>query len=532
MSLALRNLEEPDLQAVQALIAQEAGSELAASSFLQLESLRPIILGDTSFGLIAEEDSKMVGTATVLMEQESPATVLGLLCRLCVPDSPNRTTIAANLLSVALQSLENNLQLCLIETRAADLWIQAVCEETGFIPCGFLPQKIRGETRGDILVHLFLSEKARKQRRPHPEIITGTRDLATEALKFQGIVDDLESRDDATAYPTESNLIFTTIETDAVQTILQGHTQQDRETFPHLQTTQTYLNLPTGSISYMAAKDNDHIVGIIGYTFDPFDKKVQIAEIISLEGDPQGFMVAQLLDVLTREYSPAYWEALVSAYAPRMQKTFDQLGFVTCAYLPAFGLEHEYRSDALKMVKLTGNYESQNPKLTSAGTQLYSIIDTAFREHNVGAAVLKLLRDLRIFRGLGEGELRRVARLFSQKLYRPGEIVVEAGTSGQELYVVERGEIEITTKDGNQKLATLRTGMVMGEIGFLNNEPRTARAVSKSATIVRMIHRSDFDRLIQKEIHLGLIIFQNIALELAEKLKNQTQNVTQTKVES
>ena len=163
MSIALRNLEESDLPAVQALIAQHAGTELASSSFLQPESLKPAILGDTSFGLIAEEDGKIVGTATILMEQESPATVLGLLCRLFVLDSPNRPTIAANLLSVALQTLENNLQLCLIETRASDLWIQAVCEEAGFIACGFLPHKIRGETREDLLVHLFLTEKARKQ---------------------------------------------------------------------------------------------------------------------------------------------------------------------------------------------------------------------------------------------------------------------------------------------------------------------------------------------------------------------------------
>lgn len=523
MSIAIRNFEEKDVPGARDLLAKHAGPELAASAHLLMETFKPCSLLETTFGLVAEESDQIHGTAAILMEQESAETVIGMLCRLCVTDSPERPAIAANLVATALQSLGDNLQLCFSEIPSNDLWAQAVCEQSGFVPCGFLPEKFHGESRSCAVVYTLITDTARNARRPHPEIIPGAQDLATEVLKSLGMMDDIEAREDIVAYPTEGNFILAPIDADAVATMLQSQTHHDCETFPILHRTQTRLHFPTVSVTYLAAKDGDRVIGVIGYFLDVFDKRVQITDVIALDGEPEGFMVAGLLEKLAVESSPEYWEVLVSAHSPRMQKTFDQLGFVPCAYLPAFGMEHGQRSDAIKMVKLSEGYESEGAEFTSATRKIFDIVDNIFREHSVGPAVLKLLRDLRVFRGLGEGELRRVARLFSQKLFKPGEVVVEEGSKGQELYVVERGEIEITNKDGSVLYGSIKNGGVLGEIAFLNGEPRTARAASKSATIVRIIRREDFDRLIQREMHLGLIFFQNIALDLADKLRVNTQ---------
>ncbi|MBI4024348.1 MAG: cyclic nucleotide-binding domain-containing protein [Verrucomicrobia bacterium] len=526
MSIALRNFEERDLESARLLMTGAVGPELGNSEYLQPEPVKANLLIDTAFGLVAEDEGKMEGTVTILMEQETPETVLGLLCRLCVPDTPARPALAVNLVGTALQSIIGNIQLCFAEIPSLDLWAQAACEQSGFIPCGFLPQKFGGQARFGGMVFAYLTEAARNARRPHPKIIPSVRDLASEVLRAHGLIEDAETREDVVAYPTECDFTVAPIEAEAVRTMLQSQTQQESEVFPFLQRTQTRLHLLLTVPTYLAAKDGEKVIGVIGYVHDPFDKRVQITEVVALDSEPQGCMIAGLFQRLTEELSPDYWEVLVSAHAPRMQKTFDQLGFVPCAYLPSFGTEHGLRADAIKMVKLNAGYESESVDLTSASKNIFTIIDTIFHEYSVGMAVLKLLRDLRIFRGMGEGELRRVARLFSQKLFRPGEVVFEEGTTGQELYVVERGEIEIRTKNGDKLLGAIRNGAVLGEIAFLNGEPRTARAISKSATIVRVIHRSDFDRLIQREMHLGLIFFQNVALDLAEKLK---QSVVQAK---
>ncbi len=527
MSIALRNFEETDVEASHALLTAQVGNELVSSDYLQIDTLRQFMVMDTVFGLVAEEAGKIEGVVTVMMEQETTETVVGLLSRLSVLDTHERPSIAASLVSTALQSLEGNLQFCFAEIPALELWAQGACEQSGFVACGFLPQKFQGATRYGAMVYTFLSENARKARRPHPEIIPGVKDLASEVLKANGMIEDVEVREDVVAYATECPYTFTHIEPDAVATMMQNQALQQSETFQHLQGTQTRLHLPAVGTTYMVAMDGDRVIGLIGYRMDTFDKRVQITEVLTFEGEPQGFLIASLFDALTTQFTPDYWEVLVSAHAPRMQKTFDQIGFVPCAYLPSFGMEQGARSDAIKMVKLNTSYETESAELTSVGKNMFSIIDTIFREHSVGGAVLKLLRDLRIFRGLGEGELRRVARLFSQKLFRPSEAIFEEGSESRELYVVERGEIEIRLKAGDKLLGTIRNGAVLGEIAFLNGEPRTARAVSKSATIVRVINRSDFDRLIQREMHLGLIFFKNVALDLVEKLKQS--NVQATK---
>lgn len=526
MSISLRNLEEHDLDAAQALVTSQVGPDLVAAGYTHPDFLRPHLIVDTAFTLVAENPG-ITGMVSVLMEQETPSTVVGLLCRLYVQDSPARLEIASNLVATALRSLESNLQLCIAEIPARDLWSLAACEQAGFVPCGFLYEKFHGDPRASAVVYSWLPQVARSARRSHPNIIPSVRDLAVEVLQAHGILDDTEVREDAMAYPTEATFILTPIDAEAVQTMLPSQTQQEHEVFPCLQGTQTQMHFPAAETVYLAAKDGEKIVGVIGYRVDAFDKRIQIQEVVGVDGEPQGFMVASLLEQLTLQYSPDYWEVLVSAHVPRMQKTFDQLGFVPCAFIPSFCMEHGSRSDAIKMVKLVAGYENETSELTSSAKNIFSIIDSIFRDHSVGNAVLKLLKDLRIFRGLGEGELRRVARLFSQKLMRPGEVVFEEGSQGQELYVVERGEIEIRNKDQTKLLGTIKSGAVLGEIAFLNGEPRTATAVSKSASIVRVIVRSDFDKLLQREIHLGLIFFRNVALDLADKLK---QSVVQGQV--
>ncbi len=519
MSISLRNFEENDFEAIQALMMAQGGEILAASGYLKTETLRPSVLIDTIFGLVAEKEDKIAGTVSMLMEQETAETVLGLLGRLCVRDTSERPAVAASLVATLIQSLEENLQLSFAEIPSTDLWAQAACEQAGFIPCGFLPQKFHGEVRLGCVVYAYLSQNARNKRRPRPGIIPGAQNLAIEALKAYGFIGDIEVRQDVAAYPTEGNFTFVPIDLDAVQMMLQGENQRQTEVFRILQDTQTHFHLPLEAVTYMSAREGERVVGAIGYVFDSFDKRIQITNIIALDVESEGFMIAQLFETLNKKLSPDYWEIMVSAHATRMQKTLDQVGFIPCAYIPAFIMEQGMRSDAIKMVKLNVGYESDPSELTSAGKNIFTIMDTIFREYGVGMAVLKLLRDLRIFCGMGEGELRQVVRLFSQKLFRPKEVIFEEGSTGQELYVVERGEIDIYTKNEEKILGTIRSGAVLGEIAFLNGEPRTAKAVSKSATIARVIHRSDFDRLVQRESHLGLIFFQNIALDLAAKLK-------------
>jgi hypothetical protein len=56
---------------------------------------------------------------------------------------------------------------------------------------------------------------------------------------------------------------------------------------------------------------------------------------------------------------------------------------------------------------------------------------------------------------LGDGELRRIARLFQQKLVRPGETISVQGGAGDEAFIVLRGHVEIMFNDPPRPLAVI-----------------------------------------------------------------------------
>jgi CRP-like cAMP-binding protein len=171
------------------------------------------------------------------------------------------------------------------------------------------------------------------------------------------------------------------------------------------------------------------------------------------------------------------------------------------------------------MIKLNMAYSNENAAFTSESKSVAEIIDNNFQDQKVGVAIINLLRALPFFEGLGDGELRKIARLFTQKLYRPGERVFNKGDVGNEAYVIMRGQIDVFLEEGAKPVATLTNGQILGEMAFLDPSPRTAMAVANQASILLMIQRSAFTDLVQHEPHLGMVVMRNIAVELTNRLR-------------
>jgi len=130
-----------------------------------------------------------------------------------------------------------------------------------------------------------------------------------------------------------------------------------------------------------------------------------------------------------------------------------------------------------------------------------------------------LLRPLSMFAGLGDGELRKIARLFVQKLFRPADQVFARGESGNEAYVVLRGKISIQLEQHAPPIAQLGDGKIFGELAFLDGAPRAAFAVASQPSILLVVKRDSFADLCRREPTLGMIVMRNLAQDLAIKLR-------------
>jgi len=205
--------------------------------------------------------------------------------------------------------------------------------------------------------------------------------------------------------------------------------------------------------------------------------------------------------------------------APRLLRTAEQLGFVPVAYLPAFYCNTDGHIDVVKVVKLNMAYSPEDGELTPNARAITQIVDQNFQDQKIGVAVIKLLRGLPLFQGLGEGELRKIARLCSQRLYHPGERIFAKDDAGDEAYLVMRGQVDIHLEEKSPPIATLGSGQIFGELTFLDNSPRAAYAVASQASILLVIQRSQFDDLVQREPDLGMVVMRNMALELSHRLR-------------
>lgn len=83
----------------------------------------------------------------------------------------------------------------------------------------------------------------------------------------------------------------------------------------------------------------------------------------------------------------------------------------------------------------------------------------------------------------------------SEEDYREGDNIIEEGSSGDWIYVVVSGTVEISKNIGGQKnvVAMLGPGEVFGELGFLGSITRTATARAIGEVSVGIIDRTFLD---------------------------------------
>ena len=105
--------------------------------------------------------------------------------------------------------------------------------------------------------------------------------------------------------------------------------------------------------------------------------------------------------------------------------------------------------------------------------------------------------------------------------YTDGQIIFEEGSSGDWIYVIESGAVEISKIMDGEKvvLVVLEPGEVIGELGFITKTPRTATATAVGDTTVGIIDPIFFEQEFNK-LSAG---FQAVLTSLATRLKKTTE---------
>jgi len=127
------------------------------------------------------------------------------------------------------------------------------------------------------------------------------------------------------------------------------------------------------------------------------------------------------------------------------------------------------------------------------------------------------LRKLSFFSSMGKEQLMAVARIVSERYESAGAYLCREGDSGQELFILTKGEVAIIKQTGNGT-ASLKAGegQVIGEFAILADIPRTADLRALTDVHFLVISGVNFRALIRQYSEIAENVIRQLVMKLIE----------------
>ena len=115
--------------------------------------------------------------------------------------------------------------------------------------------------------------------------------------------------------------------------------------------------------------------------------------------------------------------------------------------------------------------------------------------------------------------------------FKKGEIILEEGDKSRDLYLLKDGsmtvKIHLPGKNLNKRLYTYSSGIVFGEIAFLDGGCRSAGIWANEDSEVLKLPYENYLRLQSERPEIAVKLIRNIALELSQRLRRTSNQVRQ-----
>lgn len=137
------------------------------------------------------------------------------------------------------------------------------------------------------------------------------------------------------------------------------------------------------------------------------------------------------------------------------------------------------------------------------------------------------LRTFELLAHLSDEQIFLLSRAVRPESFERGAVIFANGSTGYDLYLIERGEVTIRrpTPYGTFALGILGPGELFGEVNYISRYQRSGDAVASAPCQLLMIDASELEGLVRDHPELGVQLYWSFWHGLAQKLRGTNEQL-------
>ena len=130
-----------------------------------------------------------------------------------------------------------------------------------------------------------------------------------------------------------------------------------------------------------------------------------------------------------------------------------------------------------------------------------------------------VLRAVPLFSSVPDDQLRTLAMVVTRKSLARGATVMVAGDQTDSLYIILSGRLKVMMSDAEGKeviLSILGPGEFFGEMGLIDDSPRSASVVGIEPCELLAIAKRDFNKCLAENFEMAMAVMRGLVRRLRE----------------
>lgn len=134
---------------------------------------------------------------------------------------------------------------------------------------------------------------------------------------------------------------------------------------------------------------------------------------------------------------------------------------------------------------------------------------------------LDFLRNVSLFMQLSSSEIGLIQSILVEEKYDADTVVIAEGIPGEALYILYDGSVVVEKifYDEKVKIATLKSGAIIGEMSLVDNYPTSATVTTTSATTFFVLYKDKLNLILENNFVVSSKFWHALSRILCNRIR-------------